>query len=44
MAAEIVKIIADHGFRSQMSKNAITWAKRFDWDKSADEFEKILVT
>ena len=42
LAEAIVKILLDEELREKLSKNAIEWAKRFSWDRSAEEFEKVI--
>ncbi|MBI0584498.1 MAG: glycosyltransferase family 4 protein [Methanomassiliicoccus sp.] len=42
MACEIEKLISDDNLRSTFSENALKWSKRFSWDASAAEFEKVL--
>ena len=42
LAEKIIKLLNDKHKREEFSKNAIKWADNFDWDKSADEFEKQL--
>ncbi|MCD6500400.1 glycosyltransferase family 4 protein [bacterium] len=42
LADEIIKVLKDEKLRKELSRNAIKWAKRFSWDKSADEFMKVV--
>jgi glycosyltransferase involved in cell wall biosynthesis len=42
MAAGVDRVLSDHDLRAKMSANALEWARQFDWDRSADEFERIL--
>lgn len=42
LAEAIIKLLKDERLRKRLSKNALKWAKRFSWDKSAREFEKII--
>ena len=42
LAEAIYKLLVNHELRKELSQNAIEWAKQFSWDKSAEEFEKIL--
>ncbi len=42
LANALTKLLLDYKLRKKMSKNAIEWAKRFSWDKSADEFERLI--
>ena len=41
-AETITKILTDDELRNKLSRNAIEWAKRFSWDKSAEEFESVV--
>jgi glycosyltransferase involved in cell wall biosynthesis len=43
MAEAIGKLYLNPALRKKLSKNAVEWAIRFRWDKSAEEFEKILL-
>lgn len=36
-AEKISAIITNNALRNEMEKNALQWAKNFDWDKNADE-------
>jgi len=38
----MIRIIEDNSLRNSLSRQAILWAKNFNWDKSFDEFKKIL--
>lgn len=40
LAETIVSLLKDDNLREKLRKNAIEWAKRFNWDKSAEEFER----
>ena len=42
LAETLVNLLKDDALRKKLSKNAIEWAKRFNWDKSAEEFERVL--
>lgn len=42
LAEAIIKVLKDEKLRKKLSKNALKWAKRFSWDKSVREFEKII--
>lgn len=42
LATAIIKVLMDSSLRKTLSEKALKWAKNFDWDKSAEEFEKIL--
>lgn len=38
----IINLIEDIDLRRELSRNAKEWAKQFNWDKSAERFEKVL--
>jgi glycosyltransferase involved in cell wall biosynthesis len=38
----LTNLLKDDGLRKRLSENAIEWAKRFSWDKSSEEFERVL--
>jgi len=38
----LTQILANSKLRKQLALNALKWAKDFNWDKSAEEFERIL--
>ncbi len=42
LAKAIIKILRDDDFQKQLSNNAFKWSKNFDWNKSTEEFEKII--
>ena len=42
LAEAIIDILSDSDLREELSRNAIEWAKRFSWDRSAEEFEKVI--
>ena len=42
LAEAIYEILTNNKLRKKLSQNAIEWAKQFSWDKSAEEFEKVL--
>ncbi|MCK5123103.1 MAG: glycosyltransferase family 4 protein [Candidatus Pacebacteria bacterium] len=44
LAEKIVKVLNDEHKREKFSINAIKWADNFDWNKSADEFEEIILS
>ncbi len=39
----LISIIGKKEFREELSNNALTWAGNFSWDKSAEEFEELLI-
>jgi glycosyltransferase involved in cell wall biosynthesis len=42
LAEAIIKVLEDEKLRKKLSKNALEYSKRFSWDKSAEEFLKVL--
>jgi glycosyltransferase involved in cell wall biosynthesis len=42
LANAIIKVLSDYGLREKLSRNAIKWAGRFRWDKTAEEFLKVV--
>ncbi len=42
MAEKVINLLDDKNLLKKLSKNAIEWAKQFSWDRSAEEFEKII--
>jgi len=42
LAKVLVNLLKDDDLRKRLSENAIEWAKQFSWDKSAEEFERVL--
>lgn len=42
LANTLVTILKDSSRRENLSKNALKWAANFNWDKSADDFMKIV--
>lgn len=42
LASVVVEIIENPKLRRKLSHNAKKWAKQFNWDRSAEEFERIL--
>jgi glycosyltransferase involved in cell wall biosynthesis len=41
-AKAIIKVLLDDKLREKLSRNAIEWAKQFNWEKTAEEFLKIV--
>lgn len=41
-AKHVVKLVRDEKLRDQMSQDALSWSKKFDWRKSTSELEKII--
>jgi glycosyltransferase involved in cell wall biosynthesis len=42
LANAIIKVLSDDKLREKLSRNAIKWAGRFSWDKTAEEFLKVI--
>ncbi len=42
LAGKIVTVLEDAGLREQLSRNALEYAKQFSWDKTAEEFDRVL--
>jgi len=42
LANAVVYLLENDNLREELSRNAIEWAKRFSWDRSAEEFEKVI--
>jgi len=42
IAEKIVKVLKDDDLRDRLSKNAVEWAKKFDWKKGLCMFERIV--
>jgi len=42
LADGMVKILSDDKLREKLSRNAIEWAKQFNWDRSAEMFERVI--
>jgi len=42
LANAIIRILSDGGLREKLSENAIEWAGRFSWDKTAEEFMRVI--
>jgi glycosyltransferase involved in cell wall biosynthesis len=43
LAEAIIKILNDKELRMRLSRNALEYSRKFSWDKSAEEFLKVLV-
>jgi glycosyltransferase involved in cell wall biosynthesis len=41
-AARITQVLSDEALRTTLSRQAIEWAKRFNWDDSADAILKVI--
>ena len=42
LADGIMRVLSDDGLREELSRNAIKWAKRFSWERAAEEFFNIV--
>jgi len=42
LADGMIRVLSDDGLREDLSRNAIEWARKFNWDKTAEKFEKII--
>ena len=42
LAEALVRVLRDEGLRRRLGENALKYAKQFSWDKTAQEFMKIL--
>ena len=42
LAKSVIRILKDEELRCYLSRNAIKWASKFTWDKTFEEFEKVL--
>jgi glycosyltransferase involved in cell wall biosynthesis len=42
LADVIIKVLKDEKLRKKLSKNALEYSKKFSWEKSAEEFLKII--
>ena len=42
LAKTLIKVLEDKKLREKLSKNALQYAKKFSWDKSAEKFEIML--
>jgi len=42
LAEGIMRVLSDDGLREDLSRNAIKWARRFSWEKTAEEFLNVV--
>jgi glycosyltransferase involved in cell wall biosynthesis len=42
LAEAIVKVLSNNSLKNDLSEKASKWAKNFDWDRSAEEFLKVM--
>lgn len=42
LANSIINIITDNALRNELGRNALEYARRFDWDKSSEKFLKLI--
>jgi len=41
-AERVLAVLGDEGLRMRLSRNALEYSRRFSWDKTAEEFMKVL--
>ena len=37
-----IKFLQDENLQERLSRNALKWAKRFNWEQSAEEFLRVI--
>lgn len=42
LAGAISRVLDDSELRNRLSQNALTWATRFNWDNSAEDFSRVI--
>jgi len=42
LAEALIRVLQDDGLRRRLGENALKYAKQFSWDKTAEEFMKVL--
>jgi glycosyltransferase involved in cell wall biosynthesis len=42
LSESIIRVLEDEALRKMLSINALEYSKNFSWDRTAQEFEKIL--
>jgi glycosyltransferase involved in cell wall biosynthesis len=42
LAERIVAVLGDEALRRRLGENALEYAKQFNWDKTAQEFMKVI--
>jgi glycosyltransferase involved in cell wall biosynthesis len=42
MDEKVVRLLIDKALLERLSRNALAWAGEFDWDRSAEEFFKVV--
>lgn len=42
LADAVIEILENHELREKLSKGALEWSRKFSWNRSADEFLKII--
>ncbi len=42
LAAKIIRVLTDSKLRNDLTQNAISWAKEFDWERAAEETVMLL--
>ncbi len=43
LAEAILRMLMDHGLRERLSREAVEWAERFSWKKTAEEFMDVML-
>ncbi len=44
LAEKIKRILTDEALRKKLEQGGLEWAKKFDWDRAAKKFEKLLLS
>ena len=42
LANKIIRVLGDEGLRERLSRNCLEYARRFSWDRTAEEFLRVL--
>ena len=42
LANKIIRVLEDEGLRERLSRNCLEYARRFSWDRTAEEFLRVL--
>jgi len=42
LANKIVRVLGDEALRERLSRNCLKYARRFSWDRTAEEFLRVL--
>jgi len=43
LASKIIQVLTDDSFRHRLEENALRWSQEFDWDKAAEETERLII-